>query len=173
MLSSTKIENGGFFPRWLPDGTRFLGFQEVIVKLVIEICNLADIFLCGCSFRKKVLVKTKIQNGGFFPRWLPVGRRFLGFVGNIVKMEIAVWNLANMFLWRYFFRKTCWSWLTFKMEDVSKMAAKWGLVFRFCWKAYIDKMVVEVWKLAHMFFECHVIKRKWKDEYEYEKNMKI
>ena len=44
----------------------------------------------GAFSEKKVLVKTKFQNGGFFPRWLPVGRRFLGFVGNIVKMEIAV-----------------------------------------------------------------------------------
>ena len=26
MLSNTEIKNGGFFPRWPTNGTRFLGF---------------------------------------------------------------------------------------------------------------------------------------------------
>ena len=37
-------------------------------------------------FQEKMLSMTKIQNGGFFPRWPPNGTRFLGFAGKHSEM---------------------------------------------------------------------------------------
>ena len=45
MLGMTKIQNGGLFLRWPPNGTRFLGFAGKHSEMGIEVCNMANIII--------------------------------------------------------------------------------------------------------------------------------
>ena len=79
---------------------------------------------------------------------------FQVFQENIDKIVIEIWNLANMLLWRNYFRNSKW-------RIFSKMAAtKIYPICRFFHESMV-KMAVDSWKLAYMLFVCHIITGKW------------
>ena len=106
-------ENGGFFQ----DGCLFLGFSWKHRKNGHRSLKFGKYVAMYELLQEKMPSITKIQNGGFFPRWPPDGARFLDFLESTVKLVIEACNLADIFLWGCFFRKKCWSWQMFKMAD--------------------------------------------------------